>query len=163
MLLSDPFAPSSLRGAILSGTLVSIVSVHSFPRVGQRVGQRPPRASHCSSGATGLLPVCLTPPAPGEAQNLSALIEQRFADAFGGVGAPIVGGGDAGEEHTVGKLRVDVALKVRQVLRHIGSDIHQALPGGEEHVVPNLHGAVLHIGAAIDGKCPRRNWGRHRW
>ena len=61
MLLSDPFASSSLRGAILSGTLVSIVSVRSFPRVGQRVGQRPPRASHCSSGVTGLLPVCLTP------------------------------------------------------------------------------------------------------
>ena len=35
-----PFAPSSLRGAILSGALVSIVSVRSFPPCGSQCGSK---------------------------------------------------------------------------------------------------------------------------
>lgn len=39
------FVPFSVRRSILSGTLVSIVSARSFPRVGQRVGQADASAS----------------------------------------------------------------------------------------------------------------------
>ena len=38
-MLSGHFVPFSVRRFMLSGTLVSIVSARSFPRVGQRVGQ----------------------------------------------------------------------------------------------------------------------------
>lgn len=39
MLLSGPFVPFSVRSIILSVTLVSVVSVSSFPHVGRGVGQ----------------------------------------------------------------------------------------------------------------------------
>ena len=40
MLLSMPIVPFPVRSAILSSTLVSVISVASFPRVGHGVGQR---------------------------------------------------------------------------------------------------------------------------
>ena len=40
MLLSGAFVPSPVQSTILSGTLVSVVSARSFPRVGHGVGQR---------------------------------------------------------------------------------------------------------------------------
>ncbi len=41
MLLSSPIVPFPVRSAILSNTLVSVISVASFPRVGHGVGQSP--------------------------------------------------------------------------------------------------------------------------
>ena len=59
MLLSGPFVPSFVRNVVLPGTLASIVSVRSFPRVGHGVGQRSLISSR-NSGSTSKMMAQIT-------------------------------------------------------------------------------------------------------